>query len=138
MIEKLQYFVGKACTISTIQINFRFKEEQMMDYFMGIVDHIDENCIIITHTITKNKTFIFLKHVVSIAEEQMLDNSVPEHAKIIEEYKKEKTPSPSVPSKFTTSGMPRPTNGDATSPFVNPKSMAELAKKAQETYKKQN
>ena len=86
----LKYFIGKPCTISTIEINFRFKPEQMNDYFVGIIESIDDTGISMYHPITKCKNYIFLKYVVAIAEEQILYEDNPEHAEIIKEYKKEK------------------------------------------------
>lgn len=110
----LDYFINKVCTITTLQINFRFKEEQMMDYSMGRIESINENGILLTHLITKCKTYIFFPHIVSISEEQELYEDNPEHAKIIAEYKQKK------PEKKESS------------PFINPTALAELAKKAKE------
>ena len=41
-MNSLKQFIGKPCTISVVQINYRFKEEQMFDYFMGIVEEFDD------------------------------------------------------------------------------------------------
>ena len=124
MKDFAKFFIGKPCTVTTLQINFRFKEEQMMDYFMGIIDDIDEHGILMTHPITKCKNYIFFPHIVSIAEEQVLYEDNPEHAKIIEEYRKE-TPL-TAPKRTIT----------AESQFVNPAAMANIAKKAKEAFSK--
>ena len=116
MKEYFKYFKGKPCTISTVQINFRFKEEQMMDYFMGIVENIDENGIWILHPVTKCRSYVLFPHIVSISEEQVLYENNPEHAKIIEEYRQEK------PITATKSA------------FVNPAALAEIAKKAKAAF----
>lgn len=87
----LEYFVGKPCTITTVAINWRFNSEPMMDYFMGVVEKIDVKGILVTHPQTGCKNYIFLKHIVSISEEQVFYDNNPEHKKIIEEYK-EKNP----------------------------------------------
>ena len=108
----IKYFVGKVCTICTVQVNFKFREEQMIDYYMGKVESIDEFGVMLSHPQTKCKTYIFIKHIVSIAEEQVLYEENPEHAKIIDEYKKEK---PSVAEKRS---------------FIDIKSLTELAKKS--------
>lgn len=121
MKESLQYFVGKPCTVTTVQINFRFKEEQMMDYFMGIINSIDDHGILMTHVLTKCKNYIFFPHIVSIAEEQALYDNNPEHAKIIEQYRKEK---PITATKTIISE----------DKFVNPAALADIAKKAKESY----
>lgn len=123
-MKDLRYFKGKPCTISTVQVNFRFKEEQMMDYFMGIVEVIDDEGIWISHPVTKCMSYIFLKHIVSISEEQMLYDDNPEHAKIIDEYRKEK---PITAAKTAVLEPSKP------SPFVNPEFLKEIAKKAKES-----
>lgn len=106
----------------------------MVDYFMGRIDAIDEEGILVTHPITKCKNYIFMKYMVSIAEEQYTED--PE---IIEQYKKptantipkDKPPTAStVKEKPTAIPIPRDT------PYVDPKGMAELAKKAREAFKK--
>jgi len=123
MNENLKHFIGKYCTITTVQINYRFKYEQMVDYFMGRIEAIDENGILVTHPITKCKNYIFLKYMVSIAEEQYTED--PE---IIEQYKKGNS---DVKKEVT---MGRITTTDT--PYVDPTGMAELAKKAREAFKK--
>lgn len=125
MKEYFQYFVGKICTISTVQINFRFKEEQMMDYFMGFVERVDEHGIWLIHTITKCRSYILLPHLVSITEEQVLYEDNPEHAKIIQEYRKEK---PLTAAKRVVSEQPKETA------FINPAALAEIAKQAKQAF----
>jgi len=120
MNESLRHFIGKVCTISTLQINFRFKEQQMMDYFMGVIDAVDDQGILMTHTVTGSKNYIFLTHVVAIAEEQVLYEDNPEEAKIIEEFKKEK------PATAEQRAVPNK--------FIDPIKMAELARKAKEKF----
>jgi hypothetical protein len=121
MQEYLKYFKGKPCTISTVEINFRFKEQQMMDYFMGIVETIDEHGIWIVHPITKCRSYVFLNYIVSISEEQVLYEDNPADAKIIEEYRKEK---PITAAKTAILEQ-----------FVNPASLAKIAKDAKEAFK---
>lgn len=123
-MPSIQDLVGKVCTVSTVEVNFRFKPEQMMDYFMGTVEAIDDDFIWLIHPQTKSRTAIARKYLVSIAEEQVLYEDNPEHAKLIEEYRQEK---PITAPKLTISPQ--------VSPFVNPKALAELAKKAKEAYK---
>jgi hypothetical protein len=125
----LKYFIGKACTISTVEINFRFKEQQMMDYFMGMVESIDESGIWITHPITKCKSYIFLSRIVSISEEQILYENDPEDAKIIEEYRKEK---PITAAKTVVTDRPQKTEPS----FINPANLAKMAKEAKESFSK--
>ncbi len=66
-----------------------------------------------------------MNHIVSIAEEQILYENNPEDAKIIEEYRKEK---PITAAKNQISDQPK------SSPFINPTYLAEMAKKAKQTF----
>jgi hypothetical protein len=120
MKEYLKYFVGKVCTITTIQINFRYNVEQMLDYFSGIIEEIDDHGILMHHPLTKCKNYILFPYVVSISEEQVLFEDNPEQKKIIDEYRKEK---PITSAKRTLS--PGAT-------FINPTALAEIAKQAKE------
>lgn len=114
----MKYFINKVCTVATVQINFRYNVEQMLDYFSGVIEEIDEHGILMYHPLTKCKNYILLEHVVSISEEQVLYEDDPEQKKIIDEYRKEK---PITAAKRTLT---------AESNFVNPAAMAEIAKKA--------
>jgi len=128
MRDRFKYFKGKPCTIATVDINFRFKEQQMMDYFMGIVENVDDDGIWIVHPITKCRSYIFMSHIVAISEEQVLYEDNPEDAKIIEEYRKEK-PITAAKTMITESPQKR-----EVSPFVNPAALAEIAKKAKQAF----
>ena len=119
----LQDLIGKICTVSTVEVNFRFKPEQMMDYFMGTLEAVDDEFLWLRHPQTKCLSGISRRYLVNIAEEQVLYENVPEHAKIIEEYRQEK------PITATKTAIP-------SSQFVNPKALAEIAKKAKESFKK--
>lgn len=137
-IEGLKYFLGKPCTVSTVAINWRFNVEPMMDYFVGIINNIDDQGLTLTSTHTQCRSYIFLKHVVSISEEPVLYEDNPEDKKIIDEYRTRK---PTVAAKAT---MPVPENQPivASPPpppppkFVDPQSLTKLAKKAKEVYGK--
>lgn len=117
MKESLKHFVGKPCTVTTIAINYRFNPEQMNDYFMGMIESIDDHGILMYHASTKCKNYIFFPHIVSITEEQLLFEDNPEHAKIIEEYRKEK---PITAAKTALTEQ---------SKFINPSALAELAQR---------
>ena len=125
MKEYFKYFVGKAVTVTTVQINFRFKEEAMPDYFSGILEIIDEKGLWLLHPITHKRTFILYTYVVSVTEEQMLFEDNPEHAKIIEEYRQEKPLTAAKRAVAPTPQLKEPS-------FVNPAALAEMAKKAQQ------
>ena len=90
MRDRFKYFKGKPVTVCTVEINYRFKEQQMMDYFMGILEAVEDDGIWIVHPVTKCRSYVFMNHIVSIAEEQVLYENNPEDAKIINEYRQEK------------------------------------------------
>lgn len=101
-----------------------------MDYFMGIIDNIDGEAIVMTHPITKCKNYIFLRHVVSITEEQILYENNPDHAKIIAEYKKEK---PITSEKRTLpAAMPVAPSKPTRARAIDPAALADLAKRMKE------
>jgi hypothetical protein len=123
MPDSMSYFVGKYCTISTVQINFRFKEEPMIDYFSGIIESANCDGIVMVHPTTMTKNYIRLEHIVGIHEEQVLYENNPEHAKVIEEFRKRK------PEEAEKRKIPA-----VQTPYVDPKALQEMAKKAKQTY----
>lgn len=132
-MHDLNYFVGKPCTVTTLAINFRFNVEPMMEFFMGVVDQIDENGILLTSTHTQCKSYIFLKHVVSISEEPVLYEDNPEHKKIIDEYR-QKNPAAAQKTKIAPPPIVAPPQPPPPPKFVDPRSLAKLAKTAKEVY----
>lgn len=119
-LKNYQSFLGKICTVSTVQINFRYKEEAMMAYFMGYVESIDSSGIMLVHPQSKCKSFIALEYVVAVSEEQVLYENNPEDAKLIEEYRKEK---PVTAEKYTI---------PAKQETVNPDTLADIVRRAKE------
>ncbi len=104
-IKKLaDTFTGKLCTVLTSPLaKNNFSDPQFADFFTGIIDSVDEDGIFTTHTLTGCKNFYFLKDVVGIIEEQVLDENNPTHKKIINDMfqAKEKQNNPSTnQSKF--------------------------------------
>ena len=101
-LKHCEYFVGKVCTIFAGPINRNFDERQMVDYFVGIVQSIDEKGIWTTHPITKCRNYFLWTGIIGISEEQMLDPDNPEHAKLIKEHKakKELPPEPEQESPY--------------------------------------
>lgn len=90
MPTTLTDLIGKICTVATVEVNFRFKPEQMMDYFMGTVESTDDEFLWLRHPQTNCLTAVARKYIVCIAEEQVLYDNNPEHAKVIEAYRAEK------------------------------------------------
>jgi tartrate dehydratase beta subunit/fumarate hydratase class I family protein len=94
MIKNLQHFIGKVCTIFTQPINRNFKEEnpetypeQPYIYFVGVVEAIDEYGVLITQPTTGLKSYFFLRNLVGIAEEEVLDPKNEKDAKTIDHIK---------------------------------------------------
>jgi len=95
--KQLEYFVGKVCTIFTIPTNRDFKSENpstfpqpVFHYFVGKVLEVDEKGIFIQqwNNNKKLRSYFFLNHIIGISEEEILDPSKPEDAKVIEDFKK--------------------------------------------------
>jgi hypothetical protein len=103
----------------------------MMDYFMGQVESVDDEFIWLRHPQTKCLSAIARRYLVNIAEEQVLYEDNPEHAKIIQEYRQEK---PITAAKTVVS--PTPITQPSPSQFVNPQQLAEIAKRAKESFGK--
>jgi hypothetical protein len=121
MNKNLEYFIGKVCTITTLGINFKFQYEHMVDYFNGHVEFIDSDGIFMKHNVTGCGNYIFLKHIVSIAEEQVLYADNPNDAELIREYEKEK---PITAKKMKIPESP------PNSPYVDPSALQQMLNKA--------
>lgn len=75
-LDKLNYFINRPCTVFTSPINRDFKQEnpkaypgQLLAYFTGFVESVDEFGVMLRHFSTPQKTFILLHNIVAIAEE---------------------------------------------------------------------
>lgn len=121
----LHRFIGKFCTVSTLQINFRFKEEQMFDYFSGILEEVDEHGLLLRHATTRCLNYIFMQHVVSVSEEQVLYEDNPEDAEAIKEYREKK------PQAAARTVLPAQNIS-----FLKPEALADLAEKARQSFGK--
>ena len=93
----LSYFVGKVCTVFTVQTNRDFKSENhqtfpqpIFHYFVGKVLEVTPKGIFMEqwNSSKKLKTFFFMDYVVSISEEEILNPSDPKDREIIEEFRK--------------------------------------------------
>lgn len=125
-MPEFSHFIGKICTVSTVEINFKFKFEQMNDYFVGVVVDIDRDYIWLEHHQTKALSAIARKYMVNIAEEQVLIPDTPEKMKLVEQYHVEKpiTATKNVMTPEPLAEPPKPTQ------FINPSALAELMQKA--------
>jgi len=118
-----KYFVGKFCTVFTVPVNRNFQSENPQDYpkplyryFMGVVEAIDRDGVLLTQATTGLKSYFFRDQIVCIAEEQLLDPSDPEDAKIIAKMEAVEPPVPPAPALAPES------------PYVDPEGLLELCK----------
>jgi hypothetical protein len=125
-IKKLQEFIGQVCTILTsTTCKNNFTDVQFPDFFLGIIESIDEDGVFSKHPVTKCRNFYSWNHIVGIFQEQVIQENDPNYNEIIQEIKN------NPPQR----GAFMPVNIDD-SPFINPDAMAELAKQASETQKR--
>jgi hypothetical protein len=95
--KQLEYFLGKVCTIFTIPINRDFKAENpttypqpVFHYFVGKVIEIDDKGVFLQqwNNNKKLRSYFFIEHIVGISEEEVLDPTRPDDAKVIQDFKK--------------------------------------------------
>jgi hypothetical protein len=77
-LDKLNYFVNRPCSVFTSPINRDFKQEnpkaypgQLLAYFTGFVESVDEFGVMLKHFTGSQKTYILLPNIVAIAEESI-------------------------------------------------------------------
>ncbi len=136
-IENLNYFVGKPCSVHARGINWRLTDENIVDYYVGIVELINEYGICLKNVINNKKTFIFMQGLVSISEETVVDKDDPETEKMLQSYEEKKQAAFKhndniiKPTRMETPAS-KPIQQVDNSPFVDIKSMTQLAKQAKE------
>ena len=76
--EHRKHFLGKICTIFTTPMNRDFQQEdpnkypeQVYKYFVGVIHDITDYGILIQQVMNGLKSWIFLSHVICIAEEEV-------------------------------------------------------------------
>lgn len=79
-VKDLQYFIGKVCTILTNYNGLKLKDKEFVDFFVGRVESISEDCICISHLETGQKSVFF--DVISISEEQLITTDHPEYTEL--------------------------------------------------------
>ena len=125
-MEILRYFVGKYCTVCTEPTGLKLTHEASINYFSGIIEHLDEVGIVMRHQLTNNKSYFLMNRVIGIVEEQALDPRNPEHAEIIKQYKKLSEVKNEGGSTVPVNPFEEKTQG---SPWINPTQIAEMAQK---------
>jgi len=86
-MQNLNHFIGKVCTVFTSPINRNYKEEQLHNYFLGVVESVDSEGISLGQLTGNLKTFLFFPHIVGIAEEEVLNPDDPQDAETIGKLK---------------------------------------------------
>jgi len=125
-LKKMQDFVGKVCTILTSSVcKPNFTDIQFPDFFLGIVESIDEDGIFAKHPMTGCQSFYNWIHVVGVFQEQVILEDDPQYEELVKEIKK-------APPQQQANIVPV---DPSKSPFVDPESMAKLAKQAQDFQK---
>ena len=91
MNSNINYFIGKICSVFATHNNRDLKAEDTenypasyLRYFLGVVESIDEDGLLLTQASKGLKVFIMKNHIVAIAEEEVLNPESPADAKIIE------------------------------------------------------
>ena len=123
MRKDLDYFVGKICSVFVSESCRDFKAEDyptsVFNYFLGTIESIDSDGLMLSQTNKWLKTFIFKSHLIAIAEEEVIDPEKPEHAKFL---KSMNMPTPSLEIEPTQTK------------FVDPKSMGKIMKDIQTNF----
>ena len=90
----LNYFKGKVCSVFTRSINRNFHQEnpktflqQNVMYFVGVIEEVDDNGILMTQLQTGLKNYFFLSGLVAICEEEVLQPKNEKDAAIINNIK---------------------------------------------------
>jgi hypothetical protein len=138
--EFIQQFVGKVCTIFTHSFNRDFKQEnpntypeQVFHYFMGLVLGIDEHGVLIEQVATSEhlRSYFFFHSIIGIAQEQVLDPNIKEHALEIDQLK---TANEEIRRQTTESLNPSNSIVLSKSKFVNPQEMANLSEEMKKKF----
>jgi hypothetical protein len=113
MSKALNYFVGRICTVFTTPINRNFKEEnpatypqQLVVYFTGVVDAVDDTGITLSQLDNGLKSYFFRSHIIGIAEEEVLDPSKPEDQAKINQMQTLKDEPPAMVTTDNPAGNP--------------------------------
>lgn len=86
-IERLQYFVGKVCSVISTAMNRNFDERIAREHFVVRVAEINSCGIWGTHPYNSELVSFFnLSHLISIHEETELDPNNEEDIKVLKDY----------------------------------------------------
>lgn len=76
--RSLEYFQNRIVTFFVQAINRNFDEKQAIDYFVGKITKFDEIGIWYEHPVSKCNNFIFYDKIISISEEELVEQQMPE------------------------------------------------------------
>ncbi len=129
-IKSFDHFVGKICSIHTIPTNWKLSTEEVLDYYVGIVNSVNECGICLTNVVNQKKTFIFTPAIVAIAEETVVDRDDPDSENMLKEYREKKKDIFQYNPKIVKTEPAAPVVKDKPlSPFVDISSITKLAAK---------
>lgn len=128
-IKKLQVFVGKVCTVLTTSVcKQNFTDVQFPDFFVGLIDSIDEDGIFSKHPLTGCVNFYSWNYVVAVFQEQVIEENDPRYNQIMEEIK-------SQPQK-QSGVIPVDISENQEIKFLDPESMERIAEQAKKMVQK--
>ncbi len=110
-LERLNYFMGKVCSILTSPVNRQFDELRAREHFVIRVREITSDGIWGTHPSSQMVSFFPAAHIIGIAEEIELDPNNPEHAQMMQEYEQhtgQKVQSDIQPTSVQKEAAPEP------------------------------
>lgn len=133
-LKRMQYFVGKVCSIISSQMNRSFDEKISREHFVIRIEAIDEDGIWGTHPYNNDIVSYFnMSHIISMHEEFEIDPSDPEHAKMIEEFEEE-TGNKFNPDFEQKETAPSPEEPEAEVTFVDIENLEKLAENTKRNF----
>lgn len=85
-MRNLEYFKGKVCSIFTQPINKNLDQKTIDFYFIGVVEDVDDNGVLITQIQTGLKSYFFFNSLIAIAEEEVIDPKSEEYVELTKKY----------------------------------------------------
>lgn len=145
-LEKMQYFIGKVCSVFTSPLCRNFDEARAREHFVVRVQEIDTDGLWGTHPYNGTISYFPQESIRLITEEVVLDPNNPEHARMIKEYQ-EKTGkavisdvsphmAPVVELETKKAELPEPIDEEESQEpaFVDVKNIALMARQARRSF----
>lgn len=126
-IKKLQAFVGNVCTVLTRSVcKGNFTDVQFPDFFVGVIESIDEDGIFSRHPLTGCMNFFYWPHVVGVYQEQVIEETDPRYEKVMEEIKS----SPEKKGGVVPVDMPIDISDNEEIKYLDPEAFNQIVKQA--------